>query len=58
MKNSTIILASLATLYSGYKIYKYRSGEAFLSTGEKLLVGTLGTVGITTLIYWSQLDKK
>ncbi len=58
MKKSTLILASLATLYSGYKIYKYRSGEVVLSTGEKLLVGALGTIGIGTFIYWSTTGKK
>ena len=58
MKNSTIILASLATLYSGYEIYKYRTTEPEMPTSKRLLVGVLGTIGISTLIYWSTTSKK
>ncbi len=58
MKNSTLVLASLATLYSGYRIYKFRTDEPEMKVSERIFVGVLGTIGIATLIYWSQLDKK
>lgn len=58
MKKSTIILASAATLYSAYKIYKFRTDEPDMKTSERFLVGVLCTLGIGTLIYWSTIYKK
>ena len=58
MKNSIIALASIATIYSGYKIYKYKSTEPDMSVNERLFVGVLGTLGVGTLMYWSVFDKK
>jgi hypothetical protein len=58
MKNSILTLASLATIYSGYKIYKYKTTETDMSANERLFVGVLGTLSIGTLMYYSVFDKK
>jgi len=58
MKKSILALASLATIYSGYKIYKYKTTEMDMSANERLFVGVLGTLSIGTLMYYSVFDKK
>ena len=58
MKNSILALSSIATVYCGYKIYKYKTTESDMSVNERLFIGILGTLSIGTLMYWSVSDKK
>lgn len=60
MKKDKLLLAAatIATAYSGYKIYKYRTSEPEMSASERLFVGFLGTLGIGYFIYFSTTDNK
>lgn len=60
MKKETLLLAAsvVATAYSGYKIYKFRTSEPEMSASERLFVGLLGTLGIGYFIYFSTTDQK
>lgn len=60
MKKENLLLAAatIASAYSGYKIYKFRTSEPEMSAKERLFVGVLGTLGIGYLIYFSTTGKK
>lgn len=60
MKKDNLLLAAatIATAYSGYKIYKFRTSEPEMSVKERLFVGILGTLGIGYIIYFSTTDSK
>lgn len=60
MKKDKLLLAAatIATAYSGYKIYKYRTSEPEMSASERLFIGVLGTLGIGYIIYFSTTDSK
>lgn len=60
MKKDKILLAAatIASVYTGYEIYKFRTTEPEMSVSERLFVGLLGTLGIGYIIYFSTTDSK
>ena len=60
MQKDKLLLAAatIATAYSGYKIYKFNTSETDMSKGERLFIGALGTLGVGYFIYFSTTDKK